>query len=385
MKMRTNKILAVLLLPAFLCGCAGKTPGSAEPENTTENKELVSDVTSENISEYDFTEQAMIYLEYLGTKLPDRDSTKKDGDHEAAMEWIISELRNAGYSDGQIEKQSFSYEGFEGTNVILTVEGEDRLHQIIAGAHYDGDGTGDNGSGVALLLANAVGLAGKKPHYTVKYIFFDCEEIGLLGSFYSVENMSDTETANTLYMINIDSVAFGDYCNIYGGFPGYEYVVQEKQPEPEKTEAYEFAADVAESLGFSVMRTADLDGYFAKHGTGPEIKEKTLYTNPWTNDNPPPSNYVAASPATIPASDHVGYMMKDIPYIYFEATNWFVEGEELSYLGYFETYDKSLGEGGMFMNTEYDTWENLNKFFPGRAEQHFRIYSPLLSALIMKR
>ena len=208
MKMRTNKILAVLLLPAFLCGCAGKTPVSAEPENTTENKELVSDVTSENISEYDFTEQAMIYLEYLGTKLPDRDSTKKDGDHEAAMEWIISELRNAGYSDGQIEKQSFSYEGFEGTNVILTVEGEDRLHQIIAGAHYDGDGTGDNGSGVALLLANAVGLAGKKPHYTVKYIFFDCEEIGLLGSFYSVENMSDTETANTLYMINIFQMGF---------------------------------------------------------------------------------------------------------------------------------------------------------------------------------
>ena len=37
----------------------------------------------------------------------------------------------------------------------------------------------------------------------------------------------------------------------------------------------------------------------------------------------------------------------------------------------------------MFMNTEYDTWENLNKYFPDRAEKHFRIYSPLLSAMIL--
>ena len=83
-------------------------------------------------------------------------------------------------------------------------------------------------------------------------------------------------------------------------------------------------------------------------------------------------------------------MDRGIPYIYFEATNWFTEGEDehhenVSYIGYVETYDKSLGMGGMFMNTEYDTWENLNSFFPGRAEQHYRIYSPLLSALIMKR
>ena len=136
------------------------------------------------------------------------------------------------------------------------------------------------------------------------------------------------------------------------------------------------------------MRTSDLDGYFAEHGTGPEIEEGTLYTNPWTDENPSPSNYSVPSPATLPASDHIGFMYRGIEYIYFEATNWFAEGENddveaTSYTGYIETYDYSLGEHGMFMNTEYDTWENLNKYFPDRAEKHFRIYSPLLSAMIL--
>lgn len=39
----------------------------------------------------------------------------------------------------------------------------------------------------------------------------------------------------------------------------------------------------------------------------------------------------------------------------------------------------------MIVNTQYDTWENLNRYFPGRAERHYRIYPALLSALIMVR
>ena len=59
------------------------------------------------------------------------------------------------------------------------------------------------------------------------------------------------------------------------------------------------------------------------------------------------------------------------------------ESPELAYTGYIETEDASLGEGGMFMNTEYDTIEVLNRLFPGRAEQHYHLFSPLLSALIL--
>ena len=342
--------------------------------------DLTPGISEADIDNYDYTDSAMEYLEYIGKGM------KKD----KLADWIVDTLKKAGYSEKQIELQEFDHEdymGFNktGHNIVLTVEGEDTSKQIIAGGHYDGDGVGDNGSGTALLLANAVGLQGEKPHYSLKYVFFDAEEDGCLGSDYYAQNMTDEEVDATLYMVNLDALAFGDYCNIYGG----DLVrMGDEHPNNDMTEGYDFAADTAEKLGFRVMRTADLDGYFQEHGTGPEIEENTLYTNPWTDENQSPSNYSVPSPATLPASDHLGFMDRGIEYIYFEATNWFAEGDNddvdaTSYTGYIETYDYSIGDHGMFMNTKHDTWKNLNKYFPGRAEAHYRIYSPLLSALLL--
>ena len=387
MKIKRFIVLVIILVFVLSAVGCGKSGGVEAPESSEEPisgsaaiiKGLSSDVNAGNKGDYDFTEKALAYLEYIGTELPVRDCVDEYSDHDNARNWIVSELKKAGYSDDQIEEQVFGNGIVDGVNIILTVEGEDPSYRIIAGAHYDGDGVGDNGSGTALLLANAVGLFGVKPHFTVEYIFFDCEEVGCVGSNYHAKNMTNEEAEHTLYMINLDSLAFGDYCNIYGGDPSLAL-----------TEGYELAADVSESLGFKVMRTADLDGYFAEHGDGPDIEEGTLYTNPWTHDNPPPTNFKAASPATLPASDHVGYMNRGIEYIYFEATNWFAQYDNfkepgLSFTGYVETSDSSLGDHGMFMNTEYDNWDELNRDFPGRAEQHYRIYSPLLSALILVR
>lgn len=385
---RLFTILLLILTLVFMVGCGSKD-ATGDGEEPALNKSsavignLKTSVTSANITDYDFTDQAMAYLEHIGTSGESRESLR---------DWIIGELKNAGYSDEQIVVEHFKadWASIKGDNIILTVEGEDPSKQIIAGAHYDGDGVGDNGSGTALLLANAVGLQTARPHYTVKYIFFDAEEEGGFGSQHNADQMSNEEIDSTIYMINLDALAFGDYCNIYGGAfgeDGMEIDVDQLET-PDATEGYDFAVDTAEQLGFNVMRTADLDGYYAKHGTGPAIEDSTLYTNPWTPENPAPANNSAMSPATIPASDHVPYMDVGIQYIYFEATNWFAESgndevEGTSYTGYIETYDYSLGEHGMFMNTEHDTWENLNKYFPGRVQKHFHIYSPLLSALLL--
>lgn len=389
--MKQKKIFTLLILVltlAFLAGC-GNRNALDDSEELASNQasamigNLKTPVTSANITDYDFTDQATAYLEHIGTS---------GESSEALREWIIGELKSAGYRDEQITVEHFNtdWAAVEGDNIILTVEGDDPSKQIIAGAHYDGDGVGDNGSGTALLLANAVGLQSVKPHYTVKYIFFDAEEEGCFGSQYNADQMTEEEINCTIYMINLDALAFGDYCNIYGGAFGEDgmAIAVDQLESPEATEGYTFAADTAEQLGFKVMRTADLDGYYAKHGTGPAIEEDTLYTNPWTPENPAPANNSAMSPATIPASDHVEYMDLGIEYIYFEATNWFAESgndevEGTSFTGYIETYDYALGEHGMFMNTEYDTWENLNEYFPGRAQKHYELYSPLLSALLL--
>ena len=389
-----RSITALLLIVMMIAaGCSAHRNDVPVNEAAGTIAGLTTAVTADNKAQYDYTGKAMEYLERIGTEYRNRmlDGSGEDNRHDAAQEWIISELKAAGYTDDQIVREEFSADWLgTGHNIILTVEGEDPSGQIIAGAHLDGAGVGDNGSGTALLLANAVSMHDIKPHYTIKYIFFDGEEDGCLGSEYNAGRMTDEEISRTIYMINLDCLAFGDYCNIYGGSYGDEGIpVDDSQLRaPTATEAYDYATDTAENLGFGVWRTADLDGYYAKNGTGPEIEEGTFYTNPWTPDNPAPSNNSAMSPSTLPASDHIGYMDRGIEYIYFEATNWFAESENdeadaMSYTGYIETYDHSIGEYGMFMNTEYDTWENLNKYFPGRAESHFHLYSPLLSALLL--
>ncbi len=353
-----------------------------------------SALTEDSVPLYDYSEKAMEYLNYIGTELADRSSGTEG--HDKCIEWIKSELTAAGYDPEQIKEQSFNADSMylgkvSGTNIILTVPGDNTSGQIIVGAHFDGGGIGDNGSGVALLLATAVKMHDVQLPYTVKYVFFDCEEAGMVGSREYVNVMSDEEIDSTLFMINIDSIAFGDFCNVYGGcYDGYDddynwYTGDDRLPDVEMTEGYDLAMDVAAQLGIKVYRTEDLDGYYAEHGGGMPADENSLFTNPWTNDNPAPRNYCIASPCTLPASDHVAFTSKGIRYIYFEATNWWAGEQDpySGYTGYIETYDETLGDGGMFMNTEYDTLENLDSMFPGRAKAHFELYSRLLSALLM--
>jgi hypothetical protein len=141
----------------------------------------------------------------------------------------------------------------------------------------------------------------------------------------------------------------------------------------------------AEQLGFQTYRTEDLDGYYEKNGCGPTPEENTLYTNPWTIANPSPENFDYPSPTTGGWGDQAAFSDVGIPYIYFEATNWYTDGDggEGAYNGYFDTQEKDIGEYGMFMNTEYDTLENLNKYFPGRVKQHFELYGPLMASLVL--
>ena len=220
--------------------------------------------------------------------------------------------------------------------------------QIIVGAHYDGTGTGDNGSGIALALTTAQKLFAVETEYTVVFVFFTAEELGLYGSEAYAQNMTQEEIDNTLYMINIDSVVCGDYCYLYGG-------VQDNENQTvTDTEAFDNAWAVAESLGLSFKK------------------------NPWTWGNLSPENYDDvtpdyASPSTGDWSDHVYFKDLGIKYLYMEATNW----EIPDYTGYGETYLI-----GMLMNTANDYLEYIEKYFPGRPLEHLTQFSALLNALL---
>lgn len=382
---------------------------AAEPIEDTETPELPENrgkemllslrttVTGETAADYDFSELALDYLTYIGENLQNR-SFGGHGDnntHDAAGDWIIAELKSVGYLPQQIEEQRFEGTSMygdvvEGRNIVVTVPGLDASGEIIVGAHYDGDGLGDNGSGVALLLATAVGLHNVTPQYTLHFVFFDGENDGFFGSNAYAANMSAAEVENTIYMINLDALVFGDFCNIYGGTFGdysadYIAVSDDVLPEPENTEAYSFATETARTIGQKVYITSDLDGYFTQNGKGMDPEPDALFTNPWTNRNPAPDNYLAPSPATLPNSSHVSFTQLGIEYISLGATNWFAAGTEpfFAYTGSVETYSTGYGFGGMFSKTEFDTLEVLNQSFPDRAAEHYALFSPLLCALLL--
>lgn len=344
-------------------------------------------------SDDDIAADAQQYLTYIGTNLIDRSiiangqQANAGNAHEESAKWIVASLKAAGISDEQIQEQRFEQTDqsltYDCTNIIVTLEGQENAKQILVGAHYDGDGCGDNGSGVALLLAEVKELTGQSLPCKVVFIFFDAEEVGEFGSNYYVEHMSAKEKNNTLYMVNIDSIAFGDYCNIYGG------TQNDVLKTVSQTGAYELFMEKATELGITTYTTEALDGYYAKNGAGPEIESNAVYTNPWTYSNPSPadadSSPECASPSTGYWGDHVPFESAGIPYVYLEATNWFAKGDggESAYTGYFETADATLGESGMFMNTSYDTLANLNTLFPGRALQHFELYSKILTGVLL--
>ena len=327
----------------------------------------------------------------IAEHFPDRDSRRRGNDHAACRDWLAWQLRElaptAEFTEQPfVSKDVAANENTDMANLILTLPGADASKQIIIGAHYDGTGIGDNASGVALSLAILRALSGRTPAVTLRFVFFDDEEYGEYGSYAYTEAMTKEERDATLFYINIDSVAFGDYCHLYGG------VSSQADGSVTQTEAYDLAMQRAKALGFSVYDTAYLDGYFERAGAAPPTDDMGFFTNPWTREHPMPSvdtvyeDLAVFSPATVPYSDHHPFAELGIPYLYLEATNWFAKGTnpKLAYTGYYETADVTLGEGGMFMNTEYDTEEVLEQLFPGRAQAHFKLYAPLLLSLLLQ-
>ncbi len=127
-------------------------------------------------------------------------------DHDPARTNIFNELQGFGLS---VELDPFTYSSTTYYNVVATQTGTLYPSQIyIVGAHYDSvnnPGADDNASGVALVLEAARVLSQYDSAYTIRYMAFDREEQGLIGSgAYAAEHASD----NILGMISADMVAY---------------------------------------------------------------------------------------------------------------------------------------------------------------------------------
>ncbi len=156
------------------------------------------------------------YVDYLDNHLFTHDGDDRgpsaSSDLVAARNNIVTLLQGYGLS---VTLEPFSYGGSTYHNVVATKTGTlyPSLEYII-GAHYDSvdnPGADDNARGVALVLESARILSQYDSAYTIRFVAFSMEEVGLVGSeAYVIEHAGDS----ILGMISADMVAFDTNTNV---------------------------------------------------------------------------------------------------------------------------------------------------------------------------
>jgi alkaline phosphatase isozyme conversion protein len=256
-------------------------------------------------------------------------------DEEAqAREYIKVQFEKMGY---EMNVQEFSYvrrgTSYDSANVVAFKPGKSQK-VLVVGAHYDsvaaGKGSDDNASGVAVMLEAAEVLKKIPTPYSIVFVAFGAEEVGLQGSNYFVSQMSAKDIQNTVGMINLDSLAVGDYMYVHGS-PGEEGFLRDQ------------------ALAIAEKKKLDLR---INEGLNPDYPAGT--TGDW--------------------SDHAPFDKAGIPFAYFESTNWEI--------GDMDGYEQTEEYGGIW-HTNNDTLEFIQLAYPGRLEERLSTFSTVLIDLLI--
>lgn len=123
---------------------------------------------------------------------------------------------------------------------------------VIVGAHYDTtpdtQGASDNGSGLSVLVTIAELTAETRYPFTLRFVLFGAEEIGLFGSRHYVDTLTDREIENSLAMLNFDALGSGDSLEFIGSL---RLTAQ--------------ATDIAEEIGAAVSSASLPEGAISDH------------------------------------------------------------------------------------------------------------------------
>ena len=91
---------------------------------------------------------------------------------------------------------------------------------VVLGAHYDTvadiSGANDNASGTGVLLTLAGELATEDLPFTVRFVAFGSEELGLRGSNHYVASLTEIQLNNTKVMFNFDALGTGERVEVLG-------------------------------------------------------------------------------------------------------------------------------------------------------------------------
>ncbi|MEW5941256.1 MAG: M20/M25/M40 family metallo-hydrolase [Chloroflexota bacterium] len=347
--MKKNIVVFVILLSMLACDLVGSTATSTPSATATATKGASASTSTpaapgvpataggptqaipSPLPQSDVGRIARRHMEALvaiGARVPG------SANEQRAAEYIRQTFANLGYAP---QVQTFAaYDDddveFTSANVIAVKQGNSSK-EIIVGAHYDstGDGLGadDNASGVGVMLEIAERVAQMQTPYTVRFIAFGAEENDLDGSYFYADGMTDDEVKYTVAYVNVDAIAVGDVAYVYS---------------EEGADAFlrDWVLNWASGAGFPLQTIRDVD--LLDFG-----------------------DYVA---------DYGAFWDRGIPYIYFEATNWDLGDKD----GYTQV-DPKYGDEGEIWDTEFDTLVYIDATFPGRVDEHLRLFASALFAV----
>ena len=216
-------LLVFLFTIPFLAGCEDEAvslfavPGSLKQSPGLPN---VDPVTLLALTDKIDEPSTRTILEQLTGVLPVSLSTGSDVIEErgstegrnTARRYIYEQFSSFGL---ETNLHSFvSSTGKTGENVEALIRGTSEGKHLFVTAHFDSannPGADDNASGVVSLLQAAKALAGQQVSNTIHFVAFDLEEVGLIGSYYYVQDrVLSLDRSKVIGNYNADMVGHDD-------------------------------------------------------------------------------------------------------------------------------------------------------------------------------
>jgi alkaline phosphatase isozyme conversion protein len=329
-----KKYILILWMTFLVVSC---TPATAITPAPTATVQSAPQITRTPVSPEKTApgEIALSHVKAIANEVGPR-PTGTEAESQTAQ-YILNTLKELGYGPETQPFTAVTKSGVIHSANMMAVKPGQSPQEIIVGAHYDsvpvGTGADDNSSGVGVLLEVAERVKDLPTPYTIRFILFGAEEVGLQGSKYYASQMKQEDIQNTIAMINLDSLIAGDIAYVYG--------------------------DEGEA---GVLRDWTLE-YAKDHNL-------ELQTQPGMNPEYPAGT-------TGDFSDHAPFKALGIPYTYFESTNWALGDKD----GYTQV-NPEYGENGEIWHTQYDTLDYINSTFPGRIQERLNLFVTVLQGIL---
>jgi hypothetical protein len=324
-------------------------------------------------------------LAFMATHFQRRESgylSNAAGHGGFAAYWTSEMLKLLGPFGASARRFPFKIPGWLGRpatarafNVEVTVPGVTNPAKVVViGCHYDGEAistqsANDDASGCAIELGVAEAMArfwhshGLYPARTLRFVIFDAEEQGLLGSFDYLNHEANATVPGIVAMFNEEQNGIGYPLRFLGSLarplmPTYIYL---SPPGPNNLYRHLVRppAEAAANRAFASTMTRAVAGAFAEfrrlgyqaltyHGSGGKQGWKPIFTKGQVR-------HVRIASDTLGSSDQIPFTLAGIP--------------DAMFIGNWTYYDSSAPAGSYPFDRPQDTIGLMNTFADGGAGQ----------------